>query len=106
LTNDGVIEVKLNLSPLAGPSLALQILDAQGSPVLLPPPPVPGGEPSWAVLAPGESGRFRFAGFVPGWTAPDRYRVRLRYVYRPPSAQPPVWTGELVSDWADFEVRG
>lgn len=106
LRNDEPTEVHLNLAPMAGSSLALQLVDAQGSPVLLPPPPVPGGEPSWASLAPGESRAFRFAGFVPSWTAPGRYRVRFRYLYRPGSVQPGVWTGELVSDWAEFEVRG
>ncbi|HVL92730.1 MAG TPA: hypothetical protein VM264_05235, partial [Acidimicrobiales bacterium] len=45
LWNDDAVEVRMNLAPLAGPSLALQILDAHGSPLLLPPPPVPGGEP-------------------------------------------------------------
>jgi hypothetical protein len=105
LWNDDAIEVRMNLAPLAGPSLALQILDAHGSPLLLPPPPVPGGEPSWATLSSGQSEGFRFTGFLPSWTAPGRYRVRLRYLYRPPSPQPGDWTGELVSDWAEFEVR-
>lgn len=105
LTNDAPYQVRLNLAPLAGPSLALQILDEQGSPVLLPPPPVPGGQPDWATLAPGESRRARFGGFVPSWTAAGGYRVRLRYLYRPASAPAGAWTGELLSDWADFEVR-
>lgn len=104
LTNDGPHPVRLNLAPLAAPSLALQIVDGQGSPVLLPPPPVPGAEPAWATLAPGESRRTRFTGFVPSWTAEGPYRVRLRYVYRPDSPQPGAWTGELLSDWADFEI--
>ena len=105
LTNDESTAARVNLAPLAGPSLALQLMDEQGSPVLLPPPPVPGGEPSWVSLAPGESRRFRFSGFVPSWTAAGHYRVRLRYVYQPPSPGPEDWTGELVSDWADIDVR-
>lgn len=104
LENDESTEARVNLSPLAAPSLALQLADEQGSPVLLPPPPVPGGEPGLATLAPGECRRFGFAGFVPGWTTAGRYRVRFRYVYRPAAPIPGIWTGELFSAWADFEV--
>ena len=104
LENDESTELRVNLSPLAAPSLALQLVDRQGAPVLLPPPPVPGGEPSWATLAPGESRRVRFPGFVPSWTIAGRYRVRFRYVHQPPAPRPGDWTGELFSDWADLQV--
>ena len=106
LVNTGAEPLVLNLSPLSSPSLALEIVDAQGAPVLLPPPPVPGGEVRTVELAPGQGHTVRFAGFVPQWTPFGAYRARLRYVYRPRVPSPREWTGQVVSDWVQFRITG
>jgi hypothetical protein len=95
----------VNLAPLSSPSLALQIRDATGAPVSLPPPPVPGGESPSVLLKPGDSYQIEFAGFLPQWTAPGQYHVRLRYVYMPANARPDEWTGELISEPATFVLQ-
>jgi hypothetical protein len=102
LVNRGSNAVRINLEPLGSPSLAVEIVDAEQSPVLLPPPPVPGGEPRRAELRPGERYSVEFAGFVPQWTPPGVYRARLRYVVGESGEQQ--WTGHLVSGWAEFVI--
>jgi hypothetical protein len=102
LVNRGGNAVTISLEPLASPSLAVEIVDAEGSPVLLPPPPVPGGEPRRAVLRPDGRYSVEFAGFVPQWTPPGTYRARLRYVVGESGQEE--WTGRLVSDWAEFVI--
>ena len=104
LVNAGARPVTLNLAPLSAPSLALEIEDAQGAPVLLPPPPVPGGEVHTVELAPGQGYTVQFEGFVPQWVLVGTYRVRLKYVYRPAAPSPQEWTGQAVSDWAEFRI--
>lgn len=106
LVNTGVEPMVLNPAPLSAPSLALEIVDAQGSPVLMPPPPVPGGEVTTVELAPGQEHTVQFAGFVPQWTPVGTYRVRLRYVYHPRAPSPREWTGYVASDWVQFRVMG
>ena len=64
---------------VAAPSLALEITREDGVPVLLPPPPVPGAEETRVVLGPGESYRATYASFLPAWTEPGTYQVRIRY---------------------------
>lgn len=104
LVNVGEEPVTLNLAPLSAPSLALEIVDAAGSPLRLPPPPVPGGETQSTRVTPGQSYTLEYPGFVPQWTAEGTYRVRLRYLYRPEVAASDEWTGQLVSEYVQFSV--
>jgi hypothetical protein len=105
LRNDEARTLDLNLAPLASPSLALEVVDAQGAPVLLPPPGVPGGAAERATVRAGGTHSLDYPGFIPSWIDPGRYRARVRTAYRPTTARADEWTGELVSDWVDFEVR-
>lgn len=104
LQNRGSEPVEVDVVPLGSPSLALEIVDAAGDPVLLPPPPVPGGEVHRATLATHELWPVEFPGFLPSWTPPGAYRARLRYVGRVAKQNNPDRTIEVVSDWADFVV--
>ena len=104
LVNVGEEPVTLNLAPLGAPSLALEIVDAAGSPLRLPPPPVPGGETQSTRVPPGQSYTLAYPGFLPQWTAEGTYRVRLRYLYRPEVAASDEWTGQLVSEYVQFSV--
>jgi hypothetical protein len=97
LTNVGDEGVSINVAPLSSPSLALEIQEAAGTPVYLPPPPVPPSEPPIERLERGERTSAPFAGFLPSWTEPGSYRARFRYVVGP---------GEpVVSDWVAFTLR-
>ena len=104
LVNVGDEGLVLNLAPLGAPSLALEIVDSAGSPVHLPPPPVPGAEVPRAEIMPGRSYTMKYPGFVPQWTPPGIYRARLRYTYRPASPAPREWTGLVVSEWVEFSI--
>jgi len=104
LVNTGTESVVLNLAPLTVASLALEIVDAKGAPVLLTPPPVPDSAVRTVEIAPGKSHTVRFEGFVPQWIPIGAYRVRLRYMYRAPAPSPREWTGYMVSDWAKFRI--
>ena len=95
LVNTGADPVEINLDALSSPSLALEIVDAEGSPVLLPPPPVPQATPSRAELAPGGRHTVEYRGFVPHWTPPGSYRTRLRYVDGP---------YRVFAGWVDFAL--
>ena len=97
LTNAGDQGVSINVAPLSSPSLALEIQDAAGGPVYLPPPPVPPSEPPIELLEPGQGTAAEFAGFLPSWTEPGAYRARCRYVAGP---------GEPIrSEWVGFVLR-
>ncbi len=104
LVNAGNDALTVNVVPLGSPSLALEVVDAGGSPVPLPPPPVPGGESRAIRLVPGQEYPVEYPGFVPQWTPPGEYRARLRYRYRPTTAAPGEWTGELTSEWVGFSI--
>ena len=104
LVNVGEESVTLNLAPLSAPSLALEIVDAAGSPLRLPPPPVPSGETQSTRVTPGQSYTLKYPGFVPQWTTEGTYRVRLRYLYLPEVAASDEWTGHLVSEYVQFSV--
>src|SRR6266567_2660357 len=93
LVNRGSESVILNLAPLTSASLALEIVDEAGSPVRLPPPPVPGGPPQRASLAPGEGETLELPSFVPQWFPAGAYRARLRYVYEPSEHARNEWSG-------------
>lgn len=98
LVNEGERPVDLDPAPLSSPSLALELADSRGERVPMPPPPVPGAPQPAITLEPGDEHRVDFPAFVPGWTEPGEYRVRLRYVA---GREEPVY-----SDWAAFSVGG
>lgn len=94
LVNQGDQVVGINQAALSSPSLALEITDAAGEPVLLPPPPVPSESPPIEPLEAAEETTAEFAGFLPSWTEPGTYRARCRYA---------VGSGEPIhSAWAEF----
>ena len=68
----------------------LEVVDDQGRPVLMPPPPTP-GRPEMVVVAPGGRRSVPFRAFVPRSAPPGRYRVRLRY-------------GDARSGWVDLKI--
>jgi hypothetical protein len=96
LVNQGDDVVDINQAALSSPSLALEIADAAGERVLLPPPPVPSESPPIESLAAAEETTAAFAGFLPSWTEPGTYRARCRYAAGP---------GEPIhSDWVEFTL--
>lgn len=80
LTNVGPDPVTVNETAFSSPSLVLEIQDAAGGPVYLPPPPVPPQEPLLTLLEPGRGRVQEFRGFLPSWTEAGDYQVRCRYV--------------------------
>jgi hypothetical protein len=104
LTNDGDEPLEVTLGPLSSASLCLAIQDEAGSPVLLPPPPVPGGAVETTRIDAGRRLTVEHPAFLPSWTPPGHYRARFRYVA--PSSPAGVWAGELHSDWTEFDVTG
>jgi hypothetical protein len=104
LVNVGREPLTLELAPLSSPSLALEIVDAEDAPLLLPPPPVPGREVEHVTLAPGERHTVEFSGFVPQWTRPGSYRARLRYLGRTRREERD--PTRIVSPWAEFAIAG
>lgn len=104
LINAGAEPLVVNLAPLASPSLALEIIDYNGVPVGLPPPPVPGMLPRLIHMTPGEVHTLEFSGFVPQWLPSGSYRVRLSYTYQPVTSEPIEWTGVLFSNWCEFVI--
>jgi hypothetical protein len=96
LVNRGDQVVGINRAALSSPSLVLEITDAAGKPVLMPPPPVPSASPPNEPLEAAEETTVEFAGFLPSWTEPGTYRARCRYVAG--SAEP------IHSAWAEFTL--
>jgi len=96
LRNVGESVEQIRSALMASPSLALEIADQNGEPVLLPPPPVPGAEERDLRLEAGAEFRTIFASFLPAWTEPGTYRIRLRYQQTPESP--------TVSEWVQFEL--
>ena len=94
--------ISLNLQPLRSASIALKVVGPDGSPVLLPPPPIPRDPPELEVLEPGEHYADEFPNFVPQWTPVGLHRVRMVYEYH--GDQAVQWGGKEVSDWTEFEV--
>ena len=90
LVNTGTEPVEVDLVELTSPSLALEVVDDKGRPVLMPPPPTP-GRPEMVVVAPGGRRSVAFRAFVPPSAPPGRYRVRLRY-------------GDARSGWVDLKI--
>jgi hypothetical protein len=97
LENTGSGPVQVNLASLSSPSLALEIVDADGAPVLLPPPPVPPAQPPIETVSAGARLVADFPAFLPAWTEPGRYRIRCRYVAGPDAI--------IVSEWASIELH-
>jgi hypothetical protein len=91
VVNTGTEPVALDLVELGSPSLALEIVDDNGAPVRMPPPPTPGRQ-ELVVLQPGERRSVVFRAFMPPATRPGRYRARLRY-------------RDAVSEWTAFESK-
>jgi len=101
LANDGDEAAVVNLAALSSPSLALEIIDDRDDAVHLPPPPVPGADVPLVELTPGQRYSTEFAGFLPAWIPPGRYRARCRYV---PGTSGGRWLeGAVWSDWTEFE---
>jgi hypothetical protein len=94
LENVGERAVVISLTALSSPSLALEILNARGERLLLPPPGVPAGVHSTEELATGGVREIELGGFLPSWTEPGEYRARLRYVAGAGSA--------VHSEWVEF----
>ena len=94
MTGQGLPTV--NESAVASPSLALEILDATGAPVHLPPPPIPPERPVLSRLDPGQHRTVDFNGFLPSWTEAGDYRVRCRYLLGSGDA--------VVSEWVGLRV--
>lgn len=90
LVNTGPEPVEVDLVELTSSSLALEVVDDRGRPVLMPPPPTP-GRPEMVVVAPGGRRSVSFRAFVPASAPPGRYRVRLRY-------------GDARSGWVALEI--
>jgi hypothetical protein len=104
LVNVGHEPLTLELAPLSSPSLALEIVDADDAPLLLPPPPTPREDVEKVTLAPGEEHAVEYGGFVPQSAKPGAYRVRLRYLGRTrPDAREPT---RIVSPSAEFTLAG
>jgi hypothetical protein len=104
LVNVGREPLTLELAPLSSPSLAIEIVDADDAPLLLPPPPTPRGNVEQVTLGAGEEHAVEYGGFVPHGTKPGVYRARLRYLGRTrPDAREPT---RIVSAWAEFTLAG
>jgi hypothetical protein len=96
LTNVGPEPVTIIESAVSSPSLVLEIQDAAGAPVHLPPPPIPPERPVLSRLDPGQDRTDVFSGFLPSWTEAGDYRIRCRY---------PLGSGDaVVSDWVALRL--
>jgi hypothetical protein len=90
VTNTGMESIDVDLVELSSPSLALEIIDASGTPVRMLPPPTP-GRSRVVAIAPGERHTIPFRAFVPPSAPPGHYRVRFRY-------------RDARSDWVDLVI--
>jgi len=79
LRNAGDTPTEIDPVLISSPSLALEITDDDGRPLLLPPPPLPSEQDSRVILGPGESYRATYRSFLPAWTNRGTYSVRIRY---------------------------
>jgi hypothetical protein len=103
ITNAGDAPAPFHRSHAERSSLALQVEDARGERVLLPPPSPPGerdlAPPS--LLAPGESFALRYSGFLDARLRAGRYRVRWFSTHE---ALGGTRDAPLASDWIDIDV--
>lgn len=76
--NQGDAPVSFIPVQLKSASLALEIVDREGHPVLLPPPPVPDPSAPTVNLAPNESYLVDYPHFLPSWTQPGEYRLQAQ----------------------------
>ena len=95
LANESNVPTEIRPALVESPSLALEITDAAGEPLLIPPPPVPGGALESVRLAPGEEYRAHLVAFLPAWSEPGTYRARVRYRA---DGEP------VLSEWVEFEL--
>jgi hypothetical protein len=104
--NDAAEPIRLSTAAMRG-SLAFEVRDAAGGPVLLGPPPTPGADPSADVVTidAGGSLSLRFHGdeLLPDPPPPGRYELRF-------AATAPAlgggWSGRIESPWVAFAVAG
>ena len=109
LTNAGAEPATLDLSHAHIPSLALEIRDAEGRTVLLPPPPVPKAEDvrgAQVALAPGESHRIVLALPFDVYQPGGRYQVRFRDGGPSARSAAAATGGALASDWVSIVLEG
>ena len=105
LVNDGTEDVRVATALLAAP-LVFELVRADGTPVVLGPPPVPPGDVAGSLRAvtPGATLTLGYAGheLLPDAPAPGRYR--LRFATALPDVGGDAWSGALISDWIGLEV--
>jgi hypothetical protein len=104
ISNEGPEPVVLNLTQASYPSLMLEVENSRGQRIPMPPPPVPDEKAmgSGETIAPEQSVKIRYAGFLDRSLAAGKYRLRY-FSYYPAlggSKEEP-----LQSDWLDFTVR-
>jgi hypothetical protein len=106
LRNRGPDPVSVNWTLLAAASLALEVRDASGQAVRLPPPPVPGLAAEFSALLPGQICPVEWRAFLPDCSAPGPYQVRFRCFAAPTDPPtPPGWgSTPVTSAWVDFEL--
>ena len=91
LVNQGDDVVRINEAVLLSPSLALEITDATGEPVLLPPPPVPPESPPIEPLEAAEETTAEFAASCR--TGPSQVRTARGAVTWPDRLSPSIPIG-------------
>jgi hypothetical protein len=81
LANEDDQPVAVDLEVASIPTLSLEVEDAHGHRVLLPPPPVLKGDRSaaWATIGPKEKREVELAGLPLPWWPSGEYRIRYRY---------------------------
>ncbi len=103
ITNSGDAPVAFNSTLAANPSLVLELQDAEGKSLGLPPPSPPSEEELKAMreIAPGESITIDYYGALDLYHPSGRYRVRF-------FSECPLFGGNtddpVASDWLEFEV--
>jgi len=106
IRNDGDEAVRVSTATMLG-SVSFEIVDADGRPVPLGPPPMPPSNlaTGMTTIEPGGSLTLEFHGdeLFPDAPAPGRYR--LRFAARAPAVGD-AWSGSIVSPWVPLDVSG
>src|SRR5688572_32680267 len=80
LVNDGDEPLEVDLEVASSPSLSVELVDAAGQPVLLPPPCLPHHDDGdWVTLAPGDMREIHLGLVAPAWLPDGDYQARYRY---------------------------